>query len=650
MIISKKVKMKKMGNKNLKYYIGLGYIVESDSNEFFVNVEHLTPGSKCLVDAKCDFCDKIVEIKYFLYLKNISSHNLFACSPTCGKNKTLKTCLEKYGVEFPTQNEVVKEKTIKTNLEKWGTKTVTESDVIKEKIKQSNLEKWGVEWTFQSKEIREKSKQTLLERFGVDHNFKSIEVREKSKQTLMKNWGVDNPSKSEEIQDKKKVTSLKNWGTDIPTKSDVIKKKTRETNLEKLGVEYPMQSEQVKEKQKKTINERWGVSHNSQIEDVKKSMRTNNLKNWGVNYTLQSPEIRERINLTLLEKYNKVNALQNEEVRVANFKIAQDINYLRYKENNISIFWCEEGSHEFEISSTMYSSRIKTKCKLCTICYPVQSSVSVKESELLNFIKSVYSGEVIGTYRKSKEIDVYLPDLGLGFEFNGLYWHSEKFANKSYHIDKTQFFGKSGIRIIHIWEDDWTLKRSILESQIKNWMGITDRKIPARKCLVKEIGKESVDFLNKNHIQGADKSSLKLGLFYDEELVSVMTFDRFEGRKKMEEGGWNLSRFCNLVNTSVVGGASKLLSYFIGKYSPSRIVSYADRDWSDGGLYKKLGFQLVGESRPDYKYIVDGVRVHKSNFKKGKLKYSVTESEYTKELGIEKVWDCGKSKFEMRLK
>lgn len=286
MIISKKVKMKKMGNKNLKYYIDLGYIVDNDSNEFFVNVEHLTPGSKCLVDSKCDFCDKVVEVKYCLYLKNISSHNLFACSPTCGKNKAIKTNLEKWGVEFPTQNEIVKEKTIKTNLEKWGTKTVTESDLIKEKIKQSNLEKWGVEWTFQSKEIREKSKQTLLERFGVDHNFKSLEVREKSKQTLMKNWGVDNPSKSEEIKDKKKVTSLKNWGTDIPTKSDVIKKKTRETNLKKLGVEYPMQSKQVKEKFKKTINERWGVDHNSQIEDVKKSMKTNNLKNWGVhNYS-----------------------------------------------------------------------------------------------------------------------------------------------------------------------------------------------------------------------------------------------------------------------------------------------------------------------------------------------------------------------------
>ena len=466
----------------------------------------------------------------------------------------------------------------------------------------------------------------------------------------IKNWGVDNPSKSEQIKDKKKITSLNNWGTEIPTQSDIIKEKIRATNLEKLGVEYPMQSEEVREKSKKTINDKWGVKHNSQIEELKKNMKLNNLTNWGVEYTLQSPEIREKINLTLLQKYNAVNALQNEEVRAAHFKIAQDINYLRYKENNISVFWCDEGSHEFEISSSMYSNRTKIGCKLCTICYPVQSSVSIKELELLNFIKSGYSGEVIGTYRDGKEIDVYLPELNLGFEFNGLYWHSEKFANKSYHIDKTQFFSKKGIRIIHIWEDDWTLKRSILESQIKNWMGITDRKIPARKCLVKEIGKESVDFLNKNHIQGSDKSGLKLGLFYGEELVSVMTFDHFEGRRRMEESGWNLSRFCNLTVTNVVGGASKLLSYFTSKYKPSRIVSYADRDWSSGGLYNKLGFKLVSESRPDYKYIVEGTRVHKSNFKKSKLKYTETEKEYVKKRGIEKVWDCGKMKFEMRLK
>jgi hypothetical protein len=245
------------------------------------------------------------------------------------------------------------------------------------------------------------------------------------------------------------------------------------------------------------------------------------------------------------------------------------------------------------------------------------------------------------------EIDIYLPDLKIGFEFNGLYWHSDKYKKKDYHLEKTKHFNDRGIHLIHIWEDDWDLRSDIIKSQIKNWLGLTTNKIFARKCNVREINSEAIEFLNKNHIQGSDKSSLKLGLFYDNKLVSVMTFDRFEGRKKMEEGGWNLSRFCNLLNTSIIGGASKILKYFIKNYNPIRIISYADRDWSCGDLYLKLGFNLVSESRPDYKYIVNGLRVHKSNFKKSKLKYTVTESKYTSERGISKIWDCGKLKYEI---
>jgi hypothetical protein len=245
------------------------------------------------------------------------------------------------------------------------------------------------------------------------------------------------------------------------------------------------------------------------------------------------------------------------------------------------------------------------------------------------------------------EIDIYLPHLKLGFEFNGLYWHSEEYKEKSYHLEKTKYFNEKDIRIIHIWEDDWDNKCDIIKSQISNWTSNTSNRVFARKCTIIEL-KSVSNFLNDNHIQGVDKSSLKIGLFFNNELISVMTFDRFEGRKKMEEGGWNLSRFCNKLNTNVIGGASKLLNYFIKTYNPSRIVSYADRDWSRGDLYYKLGFENVSESLPDYKYLVDGKRIHKSNFKKSKIEYLGTESEYTKSKGIEKVWDCGKIKFEIK--
>ena len=125
-----------------------------------------------------------------------------------------------------------------------------------------------------------------------------------------------------------------------------------------------------------------------------------------------------------------------------------------------------------------------------------------------------------------------------------------------------------------------------------------------------------------------------------------MTFDTFEGRKKMKDNNWNLSRFCNKLGYNVVGGASKLLSYFIKEYKASRIVSYADKDWSVGSLYYTLGFTNVGGNGPDYKYIVDNKRVHKSRYKKSKLKTTLTESKTMEELGINKIYDCGKLKFE----
>jgi len=129
-----------------------------------------------------------------------------------------------------------------------------------------------------------------------------------------------------------------------------------------------------------------------------------------------------------------------------------------------------------------------------------------------------------------------------------------------------------------------------------------------------------------------------------------MIFDHNEGRKKMDVDEWNLSRFCNKIDTVVIGGASKLLKHFIRNYNPTRIISYADRDWSVGDLYYKLGFINIGYSKPDYKYIIEKKRSHKSKYKKSKLNTSLTESKYMKEKKIKRIYDCGKIKFEMIIK
>ncbi len=461
-----------------------------------------------------------------------------------------------------------------------------------------------------------------------------IKIKEYNK----KKWGVEYYSQTKEYSDKFKSTMIERWGVEYALQSDVLKDKVKKTNLDKFGVENPfMDNVMIRSK----FKEKWGEDHPSKVPQFIEKIKGSTKKSWEE----KKEERIEKFKKTNLEKWGAEHPCKSNIIR--DYKITRDINYISYIDTK-SIFNCDlEKDHQFKISSIEYYNRKRSNLPLCTICYPIGDLVSIKENELYNFISSIYSGEIIQSYRDVLEIDIYLPDLKIGFEFNGLYWHSDKYKKKDYHLEKTKHFNDRGIHLIHIWEDDWDLRSDIIKSQIKNWLGLTTNKIFARKCNVREINSEAIEFLNKNHIQGSDKSSLKLGLFYDNKLVSVMTFDRFEGRKKMEEGGWNLSRFCNLLNTSIIGGASKILKYFIKNYNPIRIISYADRDWSCGDLYLKLGFNLVSESRPDYKYIVNGLRVHKSNFKKSKLKYTVTESKYTSERGISKIWDCGKLKYEI---
>jgi len=398
-------------------------------------------------------------------------------------------------------------------------------------------------------------------------------------------------------------------------------------------------------KRKITQIERYGVDNYTKTDEYKERVSKTNLERYGFVNVFQSEVIKERIKKTNLERYGVEN-ISKSELRHKNLNI-NDINFIKYLDNNISLYKCNRG-HNYEISSDNYHSRLRYNTPLCTVCNPIGDTKSVKENELFEFILENYTSEVIQSYRDGLEIDIYLPELKLGFEFNGLYWHSEVYREKNYHLNKTNHFKERSVRVIHIWEDDWSFKKEIIKSQIKNLLNQSSEKIFARKCEVKEIRDTKLvsKFLNENHIQGKVNSSLKLGLYYNGELVSIMTFDQFEGRKKMEEGGYNINRFCNKLNTNVIGGASKILNHFIKEYNPSRIVSYADKDWSVGELYKTLGFVNISDTRPDYKYIVNKKRIHKSRYKKSRLDTKLTESQATKELGINRIYDCGKIKFE----
>lgn len=117
-----------------------------------------------------------------------------------------------------------------------------------------------------------------------------------------------------------------------------------------------------------------------------------------------------------------------------------------------------------------------------------------------------------------------------------------------------------GIQLIHIFENEWEFKREIVESRIKNLLGIYDNTVFARKCEIKEIdSKTSKEFQEINHIQGSVNSSVNVGLYHGNELVSLMTFGKCRFDRKHE---WEMLRFCNRLGHHVIGGAGKLLKYF----------------------------------------------------------------------------------------
>lgn len=280
------------------------------------------------------------------------------------------------------------------------------------------------------------------------------------------------------------------------------------------------------------------------------------------------------------------------------------------------------------------------------------------EEEIYDFICNLIGKEKVERRNREilggKEIDIYIPLLKIGIEYNGVVWHSEKFnKGKYYHLEKTEKCFDKGIKLFQIFEDEYEEHKEIILSKIKHLLNKTDgvEHIPARKTVIKDIDINiSKEFLSKYHIQGYGKASVYLGCYYNDELVGVMTF------KKDGVDKWDLTRFATNYNYICVGVSGKLLKYFIDKYNPTEIKTFADRRWTidkDNNLYTKIGFELDKIEAPDYRYTngAGQFRKHKFNFRKKILSKNyglpleMTENEMCKQLGFYKVWDCGLFKY-----
>ena len=253
--------------------------------------------------------------------------------------------------------------------------------------------------------------------------------------------------------------------------------------------------------------------------------------------------------------------------------------------------------------------------------------------------------------------DIFIDELKLGFKFITFFKYCEINTDKKNQLKTYQEFTNAGYKFIQIFEDTWFMKKEIIKSRILNLLNRSE-KIFARKCVVKEIKDTKVigDFIENNHSQGKIGSSVKLGLYYNDELVSAMTFGSFRknmGQESMD-GGYELLRFCNKLNTNVIGGASKLFKYFKNNYNPKLIISYADKCWSSSNecLYKTLGLKYIHESDPSYFYIVGDTRKGRFGYRKDELLkcgYDGTHwGEHTIMLTnkIYRIYDVGTCKYE----
>lgn len=279
---------------------------------------------------------------------------------------------------------------------------------------------------------------------------------------------------------------------------------------------------------------------------------------------------------------------------------------------------------------------------------------SAQENEIMEFVKSLgfecyHDRRVL----HGKELDIFIPSIGVAIEYNGNLWHSEKFGkDRMYHLRKMEECNNNGIKLIQIFEDEFFFHKDIVFTKIRHILGVRgkdERRVPARKCEIREISAHlAQEFLEYNHIQGYASSTIYLGGYFKGELVGVMSF-------LMETTDrWNLTRFATKNDSICQGLGGKMFKYFVRMYDPIEVKSFADRRWTvnaDNNLYTKLGFKLDKALKPDYRYYNPKVdrymRFHKFGFRKQILskKYGLpmemTEKDMTEQLGYTRIYDCG---------
>lgn len=488
---------------------------------------------------------------------------------------------------------------------------------------------------------------------GCSRHCAILLTRPKSNETRkinnLEKYGVEHTTQLEFVKDKMKNTNLEKYGFNHASQNEAIKNKIFETNLEKYGHKLPLQNVDIKNKMIDEFIKKHGVSNPINLDSVKNKIKKNSMEKYGVEWHISSDIIKNKIK-------EKINNSNYENIKI-NYKDVENLE-LKSLSDNIALFYCTKCEKEFKIqTSLLYQRYVKNKIEICTNCNPLNNRTSGGHLELIDFLNYLGITNILINDRKiisPYELDIYLPDYNLAIEFNGIYWHSDIYKDKNSHVSKSDMCSKSGLQLIYIWEDDWKYKSKIIKSIISNRLGKSIINIGARQCEILNVSDiESKVFLNDNHIQGWCISKFRYGLYYKGNLVSILTISK--GRKNLnsESDVYEITRFCNQLNTNVSGSISRLWKYFISKNLPKKVISYCDNDLYLGKSYLILGMNLSSFST-NYWWSDGEKRHNRWNFRKDKLvregyDKNMTESEIMNNRGWYKCYGSGNKKFILNL-
>ena len=294
---------------------------------------------------------------------------------------------------------------------------------------------------------------------------------------------------------------------------------------------------------------------------------------------------------------------------------------------------------------------------ICSLsgCPSCSHTFSQAQEELTEYVRRL--GLVVETNVKlasGLEIDILIRSLGIAIEYNGLRWHSDQFRPVGFYLRKTLECETQGLRLVHIFEDEWLLKREITEELLSVILGKCNKKLDARKCEVGSVSWFDYQiFNNLHHLQGSGPPpTIRIGLWSSKVLVAVMGFSSRESLEQEIE----LVRFSS---DGIVRGAFSKLLHHAKKMMPesiTKIVSFSDLRWSKGAVYHVNGFRKVSRTRPSYWYVLRDAREDKRAYQRQylptKLKVydpELSEVENCRANGLYRIFDCGKDKWELSI-